>query len=884
MKRENTLLAYQSLDESNAIIENYNFVPNDGITTTLVLPMNVKDSQNYALVCNEDDEIESRWFIMESVRTRDGQFRVTLQRDVLADKLESFQDSPMFVEKATLGDNDPLIYNSEDLQVNQMKVNEILIRDQSRVPWLVAYMLRKTAVIETYEETIEFQGQKETKKYTKFSGSDPIRINIPQKRDIANDYTTHDVPMYPSFEPSSPDDVRLSGFNGEPVFNFDKVCYVIRHYLNNEVNYDVIKPSDDGFFRICRYRFSGGLFDSGLHRTAQSEGYVELDSQSLYKLLTNTMNTGMRMQMQLSQTQKLYGLPVLAKRLATDPSYLGKINKDIVSDEYYYMNPKKYTDYKSVRDFDELPYGEITNLNDVGVVFDVYFSSIYNALEIEKPDAFAIAAIPGDPRFGDKKCEIHASVEYCSFKHINATASQNFYIDVNTIGTQLNHARCEDACFDIVYLPYFDGDMAITDESTSTTVYISMTKPLAMEIMQRIKTCCGDNCVDVQIVPFCPDKPINKWSVTDDGSGGEKVLAASFDSIESLIPMFDDDSSDSLAKYLDSYLGGIGNATGMAFWSKACSNSFSTSEIYNDYDAEGPSSQTVEEVFADSDSKKTSNQCNFCRLVSPNYNGQFEFKPAKIGRIIKLDIDYMYMPYTPYIKVSPNFGGLYGTHNFNGRNDATGLICNGSFSIPQYDDKWADYCIQNKNYQNVFDREVKNMEVTNLLTNVDKMVKFGAGLTGSVASGNPLKAATTAVSGISGIATTMIGQAEALDFKKDLFAMNLENIQALPYSLSNVGVFNNNNKIFPFIEFYTCTVEEKEAFENKIKYNGMTVGRIGKLSDYLPIEPSYTYVVPNEYNYIKGKLIRFDGITEDNHFIQYLADEMDKGAYFRRTY
>ena len=78
-----------------------------------------------------------------------------------------------------------------------------------------------------------------------------------------------------------------------------------------------------------------------------------------------------------------------------------------------------------------------------------------------------------------------------------------------------------------------------------------------------------------------------------------------------------------------------------------------------------------------------------------------------------------------------------------------------------------------------------------------------------------------------------------------------------------------NNKIFPVLEFYSCTDEEKTAFENKIKYNGMTVMRIGTISEFIKSEPTY----------IKGKLIRVEDIDEDFHYINELANEFNKGVF-----
>ena len=42
------------------------------------------------------------------------------------------------------------------------------------------------------------------------------------------------------------------------------------------------------------------------------------------------------------------------------------------------------------------------------------------------------------------------------------------------------------------------------------------------------------------------------------------------------------------------------------------------------------------------------------------FSGEFEFSPAKNGGVEYFNVDYLYRPFSPYIHVTPNFGGLYG--------------------------------------------------------------------------------------------------------------------------------------------------------------------------------------------------------------------------------
>lgn len=110
---------------------------------------------------------------------------------------------------------------------------------------------------------------------------------------------------------------------------------------------------------------------------------------------------------------------------------------------------------------------------------------------------------------------------------------------------------------------------------------------------------------------------------------------------------------------------------------------------------------------------------------------------------------------------------------------------------------------------------------------------------------------------------------EAIDFAKDNFGYQLENIKALPNTLNKVSSLVATSKIFPFVEYYTCTDEEREAFRNKIKYNGMSIGRIGHILDFKN---------PSDQTYIKGQIIRLEG-KFDTHTANEIANEFNKGWY-----
>lgn len=283
--------------------------------------------------------------------------------------------------------------------------------------------------------------------------------------------------------------------------------------------------------------------------------------------------------------------------------------------------------------------------------------------------------------------------------------------------------------------------------------------------------------------------------------------------------------------------------------------------------------------------RKVSNECDLYRLVSPNYNGQFEWSIAKSsGNANVFDIDCTYKPFQPYIHVQPRFTNLYGS-DFD---DARGLICGGDFSLPIISDAWTQYQIQNKTYQEMFDRQINHMDTQHMLNDSSMGLAQGnAMFNGIVNTGSSMASSKSyyeaIAKGITGFGKTawntftsdlQRGYAreaynDTRDFTIDMFNYNLQNVQALPYNLTKVGAYNANNKIFPMVEFYTCKDVEKQALRDKMTYNGMTVMVIGKIEDYID---------NSEKRFIKAQLIRLE-IPDDSHVVNDIYNELNKGAY-----
>ena len=163
VKKLDTIAEYKAADTESgtahyAECENINFVPGDGITTSLVLGYGANpaaifnNGANYDYLVVEDVEdddeqhtitrtVNSRWFILEQHRTREKQYELILRRDVIADNLDDVINAPIYLEKGYINNtNNPLLYNKEAIAVNQIKQYEVALQDETKTGWIVGYI------------------------------------------------------------------------------------------------------------------------------------------------------------------------------------------------------------------------------------------------------------------------------------------------------------------------------------------------------------------------------------------------------------------------------------------------------------------------------------------------------------------------------------------------------------------------------------------------------------------------------------------------------------------------------------------------------------------------------------------------------------------------
>lgn len=769
VKKYSTVQEYLDNVEVIYTLEDTNFNPNDNVNTTHTFGWslatdNYEGNGNYLLVVDEEENIVSRWFILDSVRDTGGQWTCSLHRDVIADHYEAVVNAPCFIEKAHLSLSDTMIYNSENMTYNQVKTNEYELKDSSNTAWIVGYINRSL----TTNKSVEYIYQ-------------------------------------PNF------DYSVAEFD-----DFDGAQY-------REFNSTVGTATDKKFEVV--YFGEGAKFKAAYDLTGNRISYTEPYKGDLDTTLTAGSSSTISF---LDTATKEYMESYEGKRM-----FLREFGEDDLQKLYQYNGKilKVGTDDLSF-------FKMILRKKEPEVQTTAIKEQSFGTHYINKLITKGILNSSQQPfnRKGIYKTQTK-TIYYLAFQNITNTI-KSYNITIPAERRQLS-----DAPYDMFAMPVSNLTLGLENLTMEIDVAFGVASKIYKELGGGGE---ASNIFDIQYLPYCPLENINELM--------ESGLS-------------------SLSQGLDySYItSGNANESILFFLKKS---SFTTTIPL-----------TIDTPDTDIEFK-VANECDMYRLCAPNYSGAFQFSLTKNNGLKYFEVNATYKPYNPYIHLNPNWGGLYG-QDFN---DARGLILGGDFSIAALSSAWENYQLQNKNFEQIFKREIQSMELKNSLgAEQDVWNAISGTISGGVSGastaamasgGNPYAAIGGAVvgAGVSlagGIRDIDINRQlrnDALDYTKDMYGYNLGNIQAIPNTLSKTSAFDINNKIFPFLEYYTATPAEKEALRNKIKYNGMTVMRIDYINSF----------IREEETYIKGKLIRLEDIDEDYHILNTIGSEVNLGFFIKK--
>lgn len=878
----NEYVDYQEAQENNYTLyttQSVNFNKNDNIRASHVF--NDDMNPDYLVWFDEKTgDIVSRWFVIHYTHLSGTQFRAELKHDTLADNFANIIESPVFVEKGFVGNDDPAVFNHEEMTFNQIKRAEYPIK-QKPIPWIVGYLAKDNSI--SGEKTFSY----DSKADYKLSG-DIEDWNLyylcdgTQKRSIISDSSYNYVKFRMRFE--------ATGYGSPYVkeFKFNKIQRMnssdpvrANYYIMNQNNLDEIASSTWTSF----FNWSTIISDINTINSFVSEA----DTEELLKYDNKILefDNGIY-RLNISLAGGTYG-PVTDDNNTILSTYMtGAITNLLTSFSANLTgtrgNPLSYL--MDIRIFSV----KLTKLDSVPGSYKWEFNATNKALNNAPYKMFAIpynvSEIPFSVAGNDysEKVSPDKNLALAWAMSIIKESGNNLY--------------------DIQLLPYipeiFDQEVDYRVGQPGVYGWLLWTS-LGVEnvdfiklIGQRLDNYSGTNNKELDV-----GDSIIGYSFTYQNNN--IIGGTSYSNFEGSVSLNVSGSATVSVSSVNYTTGTITFAVSGTKTPGASATARTTFKIT--IEKEGPvnfayffeSSEFTLKRLEASEGKnqipiqnnitnyKESNETEVYRITSPNMASSFEFSPSKNGGNRRFYNAFCtYKPYNPFICISPEFLGLYGT-DFK---DNRGLILAGDFSLDIISDSWTNYKLQNKNYQLTFDRQIENMEITQEVQRMNEIFSATAGvlkggLMGGMAGGTAGGPYGAIAGAVIGTASSTIGavldynnnqklRKEAIDYTRDQFGYSLQNIQALPRTLNKVSSLIVTNKFFPFLEFYSCSEQELQALRDKIKYNGMSIMRIGKIINFLN---------ENDKTYIKCKLIRNTDIPCSSDELLDIANELDKGVF-----
>lgn len=823
---KNDLETLISQSESHVKCTNVNFDRANALMTQLTVNGNFNDDGYYFDYNYLYDETRGqRWFITGVSSPRGGQYVYTLVRDVFVDYKAIVLNAPMIVTKANQITSDvKQAQYDKTFNLSQVKTGETLLKDDRDNGWVYVYLAKNAQCTEN------FSVNKSDNAYNKTITLTHDQIATIQSKTLLN-----------------MTEMRVCWYEVSKVL-FKKVCPLT--YV--EATSTTVQRTTSSIYQMIPVvdtdvpYFVGTVTDEWI-KAGMAANY------DVYKqwMVANT------------QWYVLNDDPTLAAIVGMDGQVVidqdgNKYTVGVKQGGYHYVTlPDEYSK--------TMLQPESTN--------GYYIRVGTQQLEI-KPYGYSYDVTLTKIEDGDTQTAYH----------VNKSAINNRMITSNCL-------------YDIMAFPV-DADVKAGD----VTIHTSYADTI--NFVQTLKKAMGDSVYDIQWLPYGPDIPYVDNVYVLDGSQdtSEKVdvfvsedyVAMTTDSVDNVTTtttlngaVFS--KTDSGVEQIQAYIvKNEGGSTMQVAWVNLRTNSFS---------------RTIEKelIGANSDNYMTNrinNETTMYRLCSPNWSSQFEFSAVRNNGLSGYTVSCTLKPINPYVRVQPIFSGLYGTNY----NDPRGLVFKGDFSVEQTTSVYQSYQLANRNYQLAFDREIQSLDLRNsvadkqdaLNTGMDVLGIFTGGITGA-AQGTTIGAQTGIVSsgigaaigaGVSvagGIADLVINN-QIRDMNKSLrmdakdasikqFQYRVGNLMAQPNTLSRSTSFDALYRIFPVLETYECTPDEKNQLMTSIQYNGVPINQVSTLQTQIDAGSSELYVA--------GVFLRTTGISDQVYgaLSQLLAD----GIYIERS-
>lgn len=809
-----------------------NFNPNDGVYTNQIINWD-GDIPDYIVTSETGDDINSRWFVIEAARKRGQQYELTLYRDTIVDYYPNILTSTLFIEKGMVQSNtSPLLFNAENMSFNQIKKKSDFLYDKSKCPWLVGYIAKN------YPDPTN----KEDK---------------PEINDIGKQASVDII--------DNPNTIKVNGIQNWEGYKYANGTYILNKRDTSQISFEfdaIVKKRREGIFDIPNdVRYNLGI-DYRSESYALSCNNIPPFTETMDNLISSNIPDDMfenEAREYLRET-KSFNNGIIDIEFA---NYIkDRFNIDITlpydwdlftNDEFYLYDTVTKKTYIATKNIIPISKRMPTHM----FAHTINTDGLDNPSTIKNSDFTTDFAIQLQNALPKKIPNVNNGYDV-TIKPISNEINKNNNVRISSNGTLVSYTLTEvfgttykivipeakdrvhlnDQPYDMFCIPYSD-DLQYEYEGRR----FNASKDLAIKTISAISSNFTQQSIyDIQILPYCPVQNII------DTDGNQVIINVAY---SSYTPITNSDGT---------------QHAGYIFW---CDNSkFNFSIPYEIPDEQDPVK------------KKVKSMTEFCRIVSPAQGLEYTFDPMKNNGLFQINVQCTYKPFSPNIRICPewNVGGLY--ENINQQNSQDGLIIQEDCSLTQVTDRWAEYELNNKNYKNILNRQVQSMEFNRdvnlglgIANTVSGIANTVAGtMMGPMGIGNVVGGVTSTIGNIINTGAKYALANEAIDLTKDNFSYQLGNIKALPLSLSKVSSFAVNNSLVPLIEFWSTTNTEKNIAYDKIKYQGMTVSAIGNINQFR---------IKGKESYIKGQLIRLEGLDDDFHLVNTIAKELHQGLYFK---
>lgn len=693
VKKYSTLADYKTNSTSFLEFSNINFNPNDGVVAELILGSTTQQEAGAPLawdqlgtpdylICSETANntttIKFRWFILESERTRDGQYRLALKRDVIVDNLNAVINAPCFVQKGMLDVSNPLIFNKEAMTYNQIKKSELLLKDKSKSAWIVGYLATNSSADGSYTTSITLNSSGQgSGTYTHTGPEGPIS-------NIVDAYVEWNGHIYRS--PAITTTINSSGdinysislpglYNDTVNVVIDYQCAInISMTTNDDIEYSEyidsaslpwnFSPSDTSVGMADYMQCDVGFVDAANASNNEYKYYysyakLRVQQDGSFKANTSEIET------------PYYLTPVSVDITGNFNNYIpnggfswltfGNSNKykTAVNSKYVFSSSEATQIFTSLGLNLTATASPAQYNNKIikhnGLYYRLTVGAMNSGHQLYTTTAGSTmnTAIQGKLQEVSTAYNTSMSINVFSYHSVSQPISIDIYYNTYpvtieqltstetisaTIPSAGNRTHLIDAPFDMFCIPY--NEVNFYNNSLVSSPYYSLQFALNMA-----KDLGASRLYDLQLLPYCPAQAL----ISADNTINERAGTEGKDYV-----YIKKSNNDKVSFIL------------------FCTKSTGTLDLDYQVNIENYTNNA-------SINTKVSNECDLYRLISPNYSGQFEFSVAKNGgSVSNFNVDYTYRPYTPYLHVNPNFSGLYG-QDFD---DSRGLILGGDFSLP----------------------------------------------------------------------------------------------------------------------------------------------------------------------------------------------------------